>query len=303
MRVTQSMITYNTLRNISSSYGKLDEYMNQLATGKKINRPSDDPVIAMRGMNYRTEVANAAQYERNLNEVNTWMDNSDAALDEATQALQKLRELAVQASNGTYEEDQRENIAEEVDQLKEQLIDIANTKVNNKYLFNGTGTTGVENADGDLAGPVQTDEDGNVISVASNNSDVNIEVLDGVKIKVNSDAENSFNEDLFKDIEAFSQALKNDDQEAISQSIEAIDSHINNVVNERADLGARMNRVELITDRISNQSIAAQTQMAENEDADIEEVITNLTTQESVHRAALSAGARIIQPTLLDFLS
>ncbi|WP_112181906.1 MULTISPECIES: flagellar hook-associated protein FlgL [Paraliobacillus] len=295
MRVTQSMLTNNMLKNLSSSYSNLDKYMDQLSTGKKINRPSDDPVIAMKGMNYRTQVSDVEQFQRNISEVNNWMDNSDSQLDETTQALQRLRELAVQGSNGTYEDGQRENIAAEVDQLKEHLIDIANTEVNGKYIFNGTSTTG--------EAPVTVDEDGNVTGVSTNDDAVRIEVTDGTKLQVNVTAGNVFSEEFFKDIEAFSTALKSDTDEDLDSHIATMDTHINNTVNERADLGARMNRVELIVNRLENQSISANKMMSDNEDADLEEVIIQLTTQESVHRAALSAGSRVIQPSLLDFLS
>lgn len=276
--------------------------MDQLSTGKKVNRPSDDPVVAMKGMNYRTQVEDIEQYQRNITEVNTWMDNSDAALDEATQALQRLRELAVQGSNGTYEEGQRDNIASEIDQLKEHLVDIANTKVNNKYVFNGTKTTGTPDTNGDLVPPVTVGEDGMVTRTASSEGPVNIEVSDGVRMKVNINPNEVFGEKLFKDIEAFSSALKNDDQQGIQEAIANIDKNIDNVVDERADLGARMNRVELIENRIAGQEITANEMMSDNEDADMEKVIMNLTNQETVHRAALGAGSRVIQPTLLDFL-
>ncbi|GGM35432.1 flagellar hook-associated protein 3 [Paraliobacillus quinghaiensis] len=299
MRVTQSMLTNNMLRNISSSYSSLDKYMDQLSSGKKINRPSDDPVIAMKGMNYRSQVSNVEQYERNISEVHNWMDNSDSALDETTQTLQRLRELAVQASNGTYEDGQRKNIAAEVDQLKDHLVEIANTRVNDKYIFNGTGTTGTEDAvTGEMKHPVS--EDG---TVTANNEAVMIEVTSGTKLKVNITPGNVFSQDLFDDIEAFSAALKSDvPDEDLGSHIGTIDTHINNTVSERADLGARMNRLELVEDRLESQSIAATKMMSDNEDANLEEVIINLTTQESVHRAALSAGSRVIQPTLLDFL-
>ena len=285
MRVTQSMLTNNMLRNLSSSYSNLDKYMDQLSTGKKINRPSDDPVIAMKGMNYRSQVSNVEQYERNISEVQNWMDNSDSALDETTQALQRLRELAVQGSNGTYEDGQRKNIAAEVDQLKSHLIEVANTRVNDKYIFNGTSTTGTEDTvTGEMKQPVS-------------------KVTSGTKLKVNITPGNVFSQELFDDIEAFSSALKsNTPADDLGSHIGTIDTHINNTVSERADLGARMNRLELVEDRLESQSIAANKMMSDNEDADLEEVIINLTTQESVHRAALSAGSRVIQPTLLDFL-
>lgn len=97
MRVTQSMLTNNMLRNLSNSYNSLGKYMEQLSTGKKINRPSDDPVIAMKGMNYRTQVNQLEQYERNIGEVHNWMDNTDSALEKVQKGgLERLRELAVQ---------------------------------------------------------------------------------------------------------------------------------------------------------------------------------------------------------------
>src|SRR5699024_5282996 len=97
-------------------------------------------VIAMKGISYRRQVTEVEQFQRNINEVHNWMDNSDAALDKATKALQKLRELAVQASNDTYTGEERENIQKEAQQLKDHLVDIANKKVKNKYVFNGTAT-------------------------------------------------------------------------------------------------------------------------------------------------------------------
>jgi flagellar hook-associated protein 3 FlgL len=286
MRVTQSMLSNNMLRNLSNSYTNMGTYMDQLTTGKKINRPSDDPVIAVKGMDYRSQLKEVEQYQRNTNEVHNWMDNSDDALDQATKALQRLRELAVQASNDTYDIGERHNIMEEVEQLKTHLIDIGNTKVNGKYIFNGTKTD-VKPIDGDY--PTDT-------------SDVHIEVSNGIKIKVNVNADEVFGAEAFANVESFITALESGDQGEIENSIALLDENINNVLNARADLGARMNRLELIEHRLGSQEISATEMMSNNEDIDYEEVITKLITQESVHRAALSAGSRIIQPTLLDFL-
>src|SRR5690625_851510 len=140
MRVTQGMLTSNMLRHLMNSQQNMDKYLEQLYTGKKITRPSDDPVIATQGMIYRTQVAEVKQYKRNTGEINNWMDNTDAVLDKSTQAMQRIRELAVQASTSTYGEGERASIKEEVEQLKEHLIELANTSVNGKYIFNGTNT-------------------------------------------------------------------------------------------------------------------------------------------------------------------
>ncbi|GEN54432.1 flagellar hook-associated protein FlgL [Halobacillus faecis] len=296
MRVTQSMLSNNMLRNLSNSYAEMGKYQDQLSTGKKISRPSQDPVVAMKGINYRQQVTEVEQFQRNIAEVHNWMDNSDSALDKATQAMQRVRELTVQASNDTYEEGQRENIAKEIRQLKEHLGTIANTKVNDKYIFNGTNTT---------KPPFENMEalEGTVIPPATGADEVRIEVSSGVKLQTNVLPGRVFNQELFKDLEEFAQALEGDTaNEEISDFLDKFDGHTGNVVNERADLGARMNRVELVEDRLETQKVSATKMMSDNEDADIEKVITDLKTQESVHRAAMGVGARIIQPTLMDFL-
>lgn len=295
MRVTQNMLSNNMLRHLMNSQSKMDKYLEQLYTGKKISRPSDDPVIAMKGMNYRTQVIEVEQYKRNTAEVHNWMENSESALNESILSLQRMRELAVQASNSTYSDDELQSIKEEVEQLKDHLIDLANTNVNGKYIFNGTNTKEkpltVEN--GEYTFPEQT-------------TPVKIEVYHNIGIQANVDAEDIFNEDLFNDIDKFIAHLNNEGEEDelvdIGESLANLDKGIDNFINARADLGARMNRLELIESRLEQQEIIATRTMSENEDIHFEEAITNLITQESLHRAALAAGSRIIQPTLIDFL-
>ncbi|MFQ3545366.1 flagellar hook-associated protein FlgL [Halobacillus rhizosphaerae] len=291
MRVTQSMLANNMLRNLSNSYGQMGKYQEQLSTGKKISKPSDDPVVAMKGINYRSQLTEVKQYQRNIGEVHNWMDNSDSALDKATQAMQRIRELTVEASNDTYESGQRGNIAKEIRQMKDHLASIANTKVNDKYIFNGANTT---------EAPVDTD----TTTVNSSSSNVDIAVSAGVSINANVTGDKVFSQKLFDDLDKFADALEdpNSTGEDLDGYLDTFDTHINNIVNTRADLGARMNRVDLIEDRLQTQEVTATQMMSDNEDADIEKVITNLKTQESVHRAALSVGSRIIQPTLMDFL-
>jgi flagellar hook-associated protein 3 FlgL len=300
MRVTQGMLTGNMLRNLSASYARLGKYQDQLATGKKINRPSDDPVIAMKGMIYRTNLTEVEQFKRNFSEAYNWIENSDAALDKAMQALQRIRELVVQASNDTYESSQRASISEEIKQLTEHLASIANTKVGDKYIFNGTDT---------LTQPVDLNQNPPVVS--TNTNEVKIELSKGIYISVNVNPTKVFNYDntakgngLFSDLESLNNDLNDATKSGkdINQYLSYIDKHINSFLSARAELGARLNRIELMEERIDQQEVIANRILSDNEDADIERVITDLKTQESVHRAALGVGARIIQPTLLDFL-
>jgi len=119
----------------------MQTYQDQLNTGKKISKPSQDPVVAMKGMRYRTEVMETRQYlDRNLGQVYSWVENSDTSLDKVGQTMSRIRELTVQASNDTYEENQRRAISDEISQLIEHIGTITNNKVNNQYIFNGSDT-------------------------------------------------------------------------------------------------------------------------------------------------------------------
>jgi flagellar hook-associated protein 3 FlgL len=300
VRVTQSMLANNMLKHLSTSFANLGKYQEQLSTGKKINRPSDDPVVAMKGIAYRTNLTEVEQLKRNFSEAYNWIENSDAALDKATQALQRIRELVVQASNDTYEETQRQAISQEIKQLTEQLVTIANTKVGDKYIFNGTNT---------LQPPVQIVNGS--ITTSSNAEEVKIELAKGIYIGVNVDPTKVFHYDasqkgkgLFSDLQSLANDLDDPAKTGkdINEYLGYIDQHITNLLGVRADLGARMNRIELMEDRIDSQKVIAEKMLSDNEDVDMEKVITDLKTQESVHRAALAVGARIIQPTLVDFL-
>ncbi|MGG3998895.1 flagellar hook-associated protein FlgL [Anoxybacillus kestanbolensis] len=292
MRVTQMMLANNTLRNVSKSYDKLGTYQQQLATGKKIHRPSEDPVVAMKGMHYRTSLTEIEQFQRNLSEAYTWMENSESALGHTTNVLQRARELVVQAKNGTLGPEDRQAIAREIEQLKKDLVQVANTKVAGKYIFNGTK---IEQA------PVA---DGPPLTVDNNNHDFMVEVAKGVKLKINVTPDNVFNQGLFNTLQDIENVLNGTSTsgKTLDNLLSDLDNHLNDVLAERAELGARVNRLELVEQRLAEQQLIAKRMISDNEDADIEKIITELKSQESVHRAALSVGARIIQPTLVDFL-
>lgn len=290
MRVTQNMLAANSLRNLSSSYAKLGKYQDQLSTGKKITKPSDDPVVAMKGMAYRSQLTEVDQYQRNLSELHLWMDNSEAGIEQANSALQRIRELIVQGSNGALSPDDRQAITAEVGQLKQDLVNTANTKVAGRYIFNGT----------DVNHPPVSQDDHP--QVTANTSDYMVEVSDGVSMKANVNPDNVFGQKLFDTVYSIQEALENNTPDQLDSLLGDLDDVMDTLSAERSDLGARSNRLDMVENRLDRQNIMATQVLSDNEDASLEEVIINLTTQESVHRAALSVGSQIIQPTLIDFL-
>lgn len=307
MRVTQNMISQNVLRQLSNSYGKLSDLNQQLSSGKKITRPSQDPVVAVLGIAYRTDVNHVEQFQRNVGEAYKWMDSSDSSLDQMNSAMQRMRELTVQAANGTNTPEDLKSINDEVEQLKRQLVEVGNTQVAGRYLFNGQRTGEpplkiVEPGDpGNTTGISQVQL--TFAGVPADQNDYKLDVNNGVQLAVNVDPTSIFNTDLFKDITDLQTKLTGDASgKDIGSSITAIDSHLDEINAARSDLGARVNRIDMLSNRLDQQKEISTKIMSSNEDADFEETLINLNQQQAVHQAALAVAAKIIQPTLVDFL-
>lgn len=325
MRVTQSMLSNNMLRNLSSSYNKMGKLQDQLNTGKKVNRPSDNPVVAMKGIAYRHQVSKIEQFKRNVGDVHNWLDSTDAALDNAGQVLNRARELMVNVPTDSLTYDDRQKIVQELKQLRESMHDIANAKVGDKYIFSGTKTgspmfisgkkdnppagykaieQNLYTKEGVSANPA-TEVIGYILEGNSINGvkrEVKIEVFDGVELQVNTNGIGIFDKIDEKFGKMIDQIENSNTQADLDQHITSMEEALGIVLEARAVVGARQNRAELMDNRLDLQEMAAKKQMSQNEDIEYEEVITELMTQESIHRAALSIGARIIQPTLVDFL-
>ncbi|MDD1514477.1 flagellar hook-associated protein FlgL [Priestia megaterium] len=292
MRVTQGMLAANSLKQISNSYNKLETLQNQLSTGKKITRPSDDPVVATKGMAYRSNLSEVNQYKRNLTEAQSWFDSSESGLEQVNSLLQRTKELVVQGLNGTNESDDRQAIAREIEQLKLDYMQVGNTQVAGNYIFNGVNVG---------APPISENASG-IIESNINLDPFSVEVSKGIQLRVNIHPENIFGQGAFDLMNNVQTAFEQNDVNSLKDLSTQVDTQLSTLLAERSELGARSNRLELIENRLDSQEITATKMLSNNEDADIEKVITDLTVQESVHRAALGVGAQIIQPTLLDFL-
>lgn len=305
MRVTQSMLSTNMLRNLNSSYGKMGKLQEQIQSGTKFTRASDDPVSAIKGMGYRKDLGKIEQFQRNVGEAYTWVDTTDATYGEVGDAVNRLRELLVQAANDTNTADDRQKIKTEVTQIREQIRDMGNTQVAGKYIFSGTNTQKpLFIADG--AGNRTLNP--NVIAPAGN---VNIEVFEGITFNVNSHGKPIF-EGIDNMIGRALTAIDSNDGTAIGNMLGDgvgdpanpidISSIHSSILVARAELGAKQQRVDMMANRLDVLNINITKQKSQNEDTDYAKAISDLTIAESIHSAGLSVGAKVIQQTLVDFI-
>jgi len=295
------MLINNMLSNLNTNLDRMSRYQTQLATGKKITLPSDDPIVASRSLKLRTDVAEIKQYQRNVEDAVSWMEITETTLAQMGDVIQRVRELTVQGANGTTTTEDLEKAMKEVEQLKIQMTHMANTTYAGRYIFSGFKTDK----------PLM-DENGVFQIDIANSEMINFEIGMGDDIHVNVTGSDLFNHEInavagdkssiIQTFDNIIAALTAGDHEAVGDNLAQIDADFNNILRVRSGVGARMNRLELTLNRLGDDTVNFTKLMSKNEDVDMAEAIMNLLNEENVYKASLSAGAKVIQPSLIDFL-
>ncbi|MGF7184474.1 flagellar hook-associated protein 3 FlgL [Desulfitispora alkaliphila] len=313
MRVTQNMMSNNMLRNMQQNLRSMEKIQHQMASGKKMRRPADDPANLVNALRNRTQRTEIDKYKGNVGDGLTWMENIDAALGETGNVMHRVREITVRGANDTYSETDFKAMADEIRQLRDHLVQVANTKVGDRHIFAGTDT---------LNSPAVINGDG-AVEWEGNSKDIEFEIGQGVKVPINVDGGNVFGirdndeasatygevtEDIFGLLDELADKLSKEDfdpdidQKAVSEYLGEIDKFMDNILTTRADVGARVNRLDHTQSWLTDLNINLTDLSSKMEDVDMAEAITHFTNFENVYRASLATGARTIQPTLVDFL-
>jgi flagellar hook-associated protein 3 FlgL len=137
MRVTSQMLGIQVNDGLQRAYQRLARAQEVVSSGRRINHLADDPVGATRAMDLRSFETSVAQYSRNIDNAMPFLKQSDAAFGEVVKGLTRAKEITVQMSNAVYSPVERRAAAREVHQIFEHLLGVANTKVENRFLFSG----------------------------------------------------------------------------------------------------------------------------------------------------------------------
>lgn len=299
MRVTNNMMINNFNRNLSKNLRAMNKTNEQLVSGLSINRPSDDPTGITYSLRLRTNLTENDQFQKNVSDARSWMETTDATLDQAGQALQRARELTVQAANGTNDSGSLEAINLELEEIRKQLEGVANTDLGGRYIFSGT----------------QTDTEPYTAGVWNGNDKPSrYEIGAGTVLPVNVTGESCFvrkssddvtkvlDTNVFEALESLRAKVTAGDTVGISSQLSQLDIWISKNITTRAEVGARLNRLELTENRLSSNDLNLNGLLDKTENVDQAKAITELKMQESTYNTSLAVGARIIQPTLMDFL-
>lgn len=314
MRVTNKMLTDSVINTVNTNLHRLDKYQQQLSSGKRINKPSDDPISTAQLLAAKSALKSQEQYRRNMEDGVGWMNTSDGALSQVNNVLQRLRELAVSGSNGTMSEGSMQALADEVDNLGEEMVQLANTNYAGRFIFGGGKTTQppfeITAKENDKIAEVQFVDPAFNIGLLDETYKLEIEIESGVRIDISS-GKNAFHTDpngilqlnsVFNKIIDLRKSLEDGDQTTANSLIGDFDKLIDNVLSERAVVGAKIKRLESAQDRSSAYELDLNELLGKLEDVDYAEATMGFKVQQTVYEAALETGAQLIQPTLIDFL-
>ncbi len=268
MRVTNQSISFQVIDGLQRAFQRVAQTQEAVTTGRRINHLSDDPLAAARVFSLRSASASLDQYEKNINAALPALEQGDSALSDLGDLLARAKELALSMANDSNSPEQRLITVKEVRNLFEQVLAVANTKVDNRYIFAGFINGAPPFSEG--AGAVAYGGDSGQIQVHTSASGSLATNIPGNQIFQGAGVANGV--DIFDVFLKLDSALQNNDLDGpngIRSQLGRIDSAVDQVLSFRAEFGARTNSAESAKDAIGMLKVKSTEQRSQLEDADV----------------------------------
>ena len=323
MRITNASMVRSHLYDTQNNLTNMSKINQQISTGKVINTVSDDPHKAIKIMNMNNEIKYTEKYNYNIDEAVGWMNTTDGALENVGNLLVEIKETILKVGNGTYSQNEMKSLNEDMNEKIKQLADTLNSTHGGKYLFGGSSVddapiTVIENPDGTVKLEFSKDKNGQTIP---NTDDLKADISSGINIDYNisvgeilniKDANgNTVNLlDEINNLSTLMNDIANGDEQTAAKAKETllndtkgkIDTLFDHVVNERTSLGVRVNTAEKIKELNDEDILNIQEVLSKTQDTDVVEKFIELKSAEMIYQASIQVGAKLIQPTILDYI-
>lgn len=306
LRPTTMGTNDTTLNYIFTNQNKYSKALEQASTEKKLNRPSDNPTDASTVLNINKKLSQLDGYMNNMETAQNELNVLDGTLASVTKSLQKANDLAVLGSSETYSAEMRQNFKLQVDQIIKNLESLGNTEYNGTYIFAGTNTGNPpfqETADGGIA-YVGTPQDKDYQRY--------VQIADGVSTPINVSGDQLLGyynpttgegTGVLKTLYQLSEALGNNDTDAIRATMDGITDGIQNTSNIRTNFASITSRFEMTKGSIETTQLQLKSYKSDLEDIDMSEAITNLQMANIALQATMSVAAQSLNSTsLLNYL-
>ena len=290
-RTTPGIVSRAMTDGLESNLDRLRRLQEQISSGRVVNRPSDSPVAAVASMQIRSDRTRTTQYSRNADDGRGWLNTADTALTSSLSSVGRVRELLGQSLSGAISPEARNAMAQEVESLRQGVVNLANTRYLGRPVF--AGTAGTDDA---------FDTAGNYLG---DNGVVQRSVAPGASVQVNTTGPTAFGsgpDALFSVLGDIVTHLQNNDDAGLHADLTRLDKAASTVQNALGEVGARYNRVEAMQNAAASKLVTLTDQLSATEDIDLPKTIMELQLQQTAYQAALGSTAKVIQPSLMDFL-
>ncbi|MCW9048895.1 MAG: flagellar hook-associated protein FlgL [Deltaproteobacteria bacterium] len=311
MRATQTT-TYRSLQAfLDRTSDKLASLQLQAATGKRLNRPSDDPTAISPVLSARTQIQTSDRYIETIESGLDRTDNADGYLDSIENTMVRLKEISIATVNGALSPEDMQTYANEVYQLRESLLADANAKVDGKYLFAGFS----EKTQPFTLNPNYPATEPNPVNYNGDYGELEFEIapneLIGVNLTGNSlmlgDLDNDGTTDagavdIFSLVTSLEEELRANNQAGVTALIDPLETAANQIRNQRSLKGNVGRRLEVARDHMEQIKIDMEAFRSRFEDADILETITEMQKQQQSFEAALNVTGKVSELSILNYI-
>jgi len=301
-RITNQMASQMTLAGIESALDRLDTTQEELSTGKSINQPSDNPSGTALVLQLNTDLSNLTNYSNQVSDGTGWSQASSSALSDITNSVQRIRELTLEASNGTQTTADMQASAQEVNQLIDQIKQDANAQYNGQFVFSGSATS------------TQPYQSGTNDSYAGNTSQVTRTIGPSTTLAVNANLSSVLGTGqtvagqpagdglLLNSLRNIADDMQSGNSGALNSDMSSLDTNLNSLTGLSANVGAVQDRLQMASSRIQTLQLSDTQVLSNTQDADMASTEISFSTQQAALQAALQAGANIVQQSLMNFL-
>jgi len=304
MRISTFSYHADTRNALARAEADLRRLSRQLSSGKRLTRPSDDPVAVGSIIAARSDLANILNRQRVLQRAQTLTGPADSALDNIAGALRSVREIALGATQPGLTDEARSSEAEIIRSHRDRIMDEANASVQKTYLFAGK-----------LSQTKPFEEVAGAVTYTGGSTGVEVWVAPDRPLEITIPGDRLFNyedaggdrpvsevdSDLFTVLDDLADAIEAGDDDQITALTEDLDTLYGHVVEQRGFLGAKVQRIDDAVESASDAEVAARTILSDTEDVDIAQALTELQHQQLCYQAALSATAKLAEiPTLFE---
>jgi len=290
-RVTTMTMMQSSARHLQHAASQLARAQERASGFTAITRPSDDPSGTASAIQVRAAQQQYAQYARNIQDGNGWLATIDAALSSTTTLIGRARDLTLQGANdGAMSPTQKEAIATELESIRELLLREANTSYLGRTVFAGTSD----------AGAAFTSE----YAFHGGHGTVERRIGEGATVRVDADGGEVFgvgDVSVFATIDRIAADLRAGMN--VASRLDELDAHRESVLSAHSAVGARHGTVLSAAETNLSDQVGLETTRSRLEDLDLAETAIELQMHALAHQAALSATARALRPTLMDYLT